>query len=189
MQLGFSCLLEWKFAEILLCWINSHLMIWKCSPWHKKRSHYYGLYDMVKAVSHCWEKLLSSMNLPEAIVKALYKAFHILFFISIHQRNKGQNKNVKVLHQKQLWIKAYLNRINDNELKLKLWSTKKTEIKGYLAAELFATLEYLQRKKQRFEFDSRRIPDSLYEPASAFYQLSFLRYYLRVFRASCRKIG
>lgn len=106
---------------------------------------YYGLYDMVKAVSLLGKTSEVQPNLPEAIVKSIVQGIpypYSLFSACIKRIRAEQNVNIT----QAAILKAYLNRINDNELKIKVMVDKENRNQGYLCGRLFATLEYLQER-------------------------------------------
>ena len=97
-------------------------------------------------------------NLPEAVVKSIFQGLpypYSLFVACIH-RIRAEQQVPKEYKEKMKWddtmvcriaiIKAYLNRLNNNEQKIEIMLDKENKNQGYLCGRLFAVLDRKQEK-------------------------------------------
>ena len=97
-------------------------------------------------------------NLPEAVVKSIFQGLpypYTLFVACIH-RIRAKQQVPKEHKEKMKWldtmvcriaiIKAYLNRLNNNEQKIEIMLDKENKNQGYLCGRLFAVLDRKQEK-------------------------------------------
>lgn len=97
-------------------------------------------------------------NLPEAVVKSIFQGLpypYTLFVACIH-RIRAEQQVPKEHKEKMKWldtmvcriaiIKAYLNRLNNNEQKIGIMLDKENKNQGYLCGRLFAVLDRKQEK-------------------------------------------
>ena len=121
-----------------------------------KRPNYYSLYSILKAVSldgNIKEKC--PPNLSDAVVKSIFQGlpYPDSLFQACIRRIRAEvalEKNGKKINPVNIVraaiIKAYLNRLNDNNQnkKLDIMLDKENQNQGYLCGRLFAVLENLQ---------------------------------------------
>lgn len=111
-----------------------------------KRPNYYSLYAILRAVSlegNIKEKC--PPNLPDAVVKSIFQGLPYpasLFQACIRRIRAEQSVNIV----RAAIIKAYLNRLNDNNQnkKLDIMLDKENQNQGYLCGRLFAVLDKIQ---------------------------------------------
>ena len=97
-------------------------------------------------------------NLPEAVVKSIFQGLpypYTLFVACIH-RIRAEQQVPKEHKEEMKWldtmvcriaiIKAYLNRLNNNEQKIGIMLDKENKNQGYLCGRLFAVLDRKQEK-------------------------------------------
>ncbi len=90
-------------------------------------------------------------NLPDAIVKSIFQGIpypHTLFASCIRRiraESGDKDKNAVYISRAAI-IKAYLNRLNDNEQKIQVMLDKDNINQGYLCGRLFAVLDKIQEE-------------------------------------------
>ncbi len=111
----------------------------------KKRKPYMGIKDILSAVTLDEKK--SEANLPEAIVQSIFQGTpypYTLFSACIRRiRAKGDDNGANRIARIAI-LKAYLNRIYDNNEKINIMLDKTNTNPGYLCGRLFAVLERIQ---------------------------------------------
>lgn len=123
---------------------------------------YIGLYHILKAVS--LKGIISGKesklqpNLPDAVVKSIFQGlpYPQTLFSSCIRRIRAENSNDKYedayrkgyITTRAAIIKAYLNRINNNQI-IKKDMDKENIDQGYLCGRLFAVLEKIQESSNR----------------------------------------
>lgn len=110
---------------------------------HKDKKPYYGLYNILSAVTLKGKTQDVQPNLPEALMKSIFEGMpypFALYMACINRIRAEQQLNIT----RAAIIKAYLLRLNDNNIKLNVMLDKENLNQGYLCGRLFATLEYLQ---------------------------------------------
>ena len=111
----------------------------------KEKKPYYGLRQIISAVALRGKVSDVQPNLPEAVIKSIVQGIpypYSLISNCINRIRAEQEVNIT----RAAIIKAYLNRINDNNKKIKVMVDKENTNQGYLCGRLFATLEYLQSR-------------------------------------------
>lgn len=115
----------------------------------KEGKPYMGIKDMLAAVTLNGKQSEATPNLPEAVVKSIFQGTpypFTLFSACIRRiRAESGNKDKNAIRiARMAIIKAYLNRINDNNKKIDTMLDKSNTNQGYLCGRLFAVLENLQ---------------------------------------------
>lgn len=116
----------------------------------KMQKTYMGINDMLSAVTRHnngkWKENILP-NLPEAIVQSIFQGtpypYTLLSACIRRIRAESTDKNAIRIGRIAI-IKAYLNRINDNNKKIEIMLDKSNTNPGYLCGRLFAVLEKLQ---------------------------------------------
>ena len=115
------------------------------SKWEKP---YYGLFEILRSVVLKGDvRKNCPPNLPDAIVKSIFEGFpypYTLFSLAIRRIRAEQDVAPYGNPCRMAIIKAYLNRLNDNNKKLEVMLDKENTNPGYLCGRLFAVLENLQ---------------------------------------------
>lgn len=104
---------------------------------------YFGLHSMLSAVTLGGKSSEATPNLPEAIVKSIFQGLpypYTLFAGCMRRIRAEQN----IYTGRAAIIKAYLNRLNDNEQKIQPMLDKENKNQGYLCGRLFAVLDKIQ---------------------------------------------
>ena len=88
-------------------------------------------------------------NLPEAVVKSIFEGLpypQTLFSSCVRRiRAESGEKDKSSIHiTRAAIIKAYLNRLNNNQIKIKVMLDKENNNQGYLCGRLFAVLDKIQ---------------------------------------------
>jgi CRISPR-associated protein Csd1 len=110
-----------------------------------KKRPYYGLYQILSAVSLQGKVSEVQPNLPETVIKSIFQGIpypYSLFHSCIQRIRAEQNVTVT----RAAIIKAYLNRLKNININIKIMIDKENTNQGYLCGRLFATLEYLQER-------------------------------------------
>ena len=104
---------------------------------------YFGLRSMLSAVTLGGKSSDATPNLPEAIVKSLFQGlpYPYTLFAGCIRRIKAEQS---IYTGRAAIIKAYLNRLNDNEQKINVMLDKENQNQGYLCGRLFAVLDKIQ---------------------------------------------
>jgi CRISPR-associated protein Csd1 len=111
----------------------------------KDEKPYSGLRNIMSAVALQGKVSDVQPNLPEAVIKSIVQGIPYPYsLISACLRRIRAEQYVSIT--RAAIIKAYLNRINDNNQKIKVMIDKENTNQGYLCGRLFATLEYLQER-------------------------------------------
>lgn len=110
---------------------------------------YMGIKDMLAAVTLNGKQSEATPNLPEAVVKSIFQGTpypFTLFSACIRRiRAESSNKDKNAIRiARMAIIKAYLNRINDNNKKIDTMLDKSNTNQGYLCGRLFAVLDKIQ---------------------------------------------
>lgn len=110
----------------------------------KEKKPYYGLREILSAVTLGGKVADATPNLPEAVVKSIFEGIpypYTLFAGCIRRIRAEQSLTIS----RVAILKAYLNRINDNNnQKLNIMLDKENTNQGYLCGRLFAVLEKIQ---------------------------------------------
>ena len=116
---------------------------------HKGTKPYMGVGSMLSAVTMGGKQSDATPNLPEAIVKSIFQGYpypYTLFSSCIRRiRAESGDKN-SVYAVRAAIIKAYLNRLNDNNKTIQPMLDKENTNPGYLCGRLFAVLDKIQEE-------------------------------------------
>lgn len=113
----------------------------------KEKKPYSGIKDILSAASLKGKLINVPRNLPEAVIKSIFQGLPYPFtlFSSCVYRLKaecGNNEGISI--GRIAILKAYLNRIKDNNKTISVMLDKNNTNQGYLCGRLFAVLENLQ---------------------------------------------
>jgi len=117
--------------------------------------NYMGLYSILKAVSFegqiFGDKSNLPPNLPDSVVKSIFEGLpypQTLFSSCIRRiRAESSDKDKSPVHiTRAAIIKAYLNRLKNNEKKIEKMLDKENNNQGYLCGRLFAVLDKIQEE-------------------------------------------
>lgn len=135
------------WAEVPLCefarTISRHFEDMDIVDTRKDKKPYAGLHTILGAVTLGGKSSDVTPNLPDAVVKSIFQGLPYpasLFQACIRRIRAEQSVNVT----RAAIIKAYLNRINDNNKNIQVMLDKENTNQGYLCGRLFAVLEKLQ---------------------------------------------
>jgi len=104
---------------------------------------YFGLYQIISGVALNDDVSKAQPNLPDTVIRSIVQGIkypYTLFTACIRRIRAEQQVTIG----RAGIIKAYLNRLNDNNKKIEIMVDKENKNQGYLCGRLFATLEYLQ---------------------------------------------
>lgn len=110
---------------------------------------YMGIKSMLAAVTLNGKQSEATPNLPEAVVKSIFQGtpYPFTLFSACIRRiraESGNKDNNAIRIARMAIIKAYLNRINDNNKKINTMLDKSNTNQGYLCGRLFAVLDKIQ---------------------------------------------
>lgn len=114
----------------------------------KDKTSYMGLRSMLSAVTLGGKQSDVTPNLPEAVVKSIFQGLPYpqpLYSGCVRRIRAEQNFGIT----RAAIIKAYLNRLNDNEQKIQIMLDKENTNQGYLCGRLFAVLDKIQGDANR----------------------------------------
>lgn len=134
-----------EFAER----INRHFDDMEIVDGRKEQKPYMGLRSILSAVTLGGKLSDVTPNLPEAVVKSIFQCLTYpqpLFSSCIRRiRAESSDKDKKAVSiVRAAIIKAYLNRLNNKEQKIKPMLDKENTNQGYLCGRLFAVLDKIQ---------------------------------------------
>ncbi|MCF0203159.1 MAG: type I-C CRISPR-associated protein Cas8c/Csd1 [Bacteroidaceae bacterium] len=112
----------------------------------KEKRPYYGLRQMMSAVTLNGKASEVQPNLPEATIKSILQGLpypYTLYSSAIRRIRAEQGDSMQIA--RMAIIKAYLNRLNDNNKKIEVMLDKGNNNSGYVCGRLFAVLEYSQK--------------------------------------------
>lgn len=115
----------------------------------KSKRSYMGLNDMLGAVTLSKKHTDAAPNLSDAVAKSIFLGYpypHSLFSAAIRRIRAEQNVTYYGGPCRIAIIKAYLNRLNDNNKKIEIMLDKDNTNLGYLCGRLFAVLEKIQEE-------------------------------------------
>ena len=128
-----------KFAEL----ISKHFEDMEIIDTRKDKKPYVGLHSILGNVTLGGKSSDVTPNLPDAVVKSIFQGLPYpasLFQACIRRIHAEQSINIV----RGAIIKAYLNRLNDNNKKISIMLDKENQNQGYLCGRLFAVLDNLQ---------------------------------------------
>ena len=114
----------------------------------KEQKPYMGLRSILSSITLGGKSSDVIPNLPEAVVKSIFQGLPYpqpLFSACIRRVRAEQN----ITKTRVAIIKAYLNRLNNNEQKIEIMLDKENKNQGYLCGRLFAVLEKIQEDANR----------------------------------------
>lgn len=125
--------------------INLHFDDMSIVDTRKEQAPYIGLYSMLRTVTLGGKLGDVTPNLPETVVKSIFQGLpypQTLYSSCLRRIRAEQSINVT----RVAIIKAYLNRLNNNEQKIKFMLDKENNNQGYLCGRLFAVLDKIQEE-------------------------------------------
>lgn len=128
--------------------INRHFDDMSIIDTRKEQTSYMGLRSMLSAVTLGGKQSDATPNLPEAVVKSIFQGLPYpqpLYSSCIRRIRAEQSIGIT----RVAIIKAYLNRLNDNEQKITVMLDKDNNNQGYLCGRLFAVLDKIQDDANR----------------------------------------
>ena len=114
----------------------------------KEPKPYMGLRSILAAVTLGGKSSDATPNLPDAVVKSIFQGLpypYTLFAGCIRRIRAEQSLNIT----RAAILKAYLNRINNNQQKITVMIDKENTNQGYLCGRLFAVLDKIQDDANR----------------------------------------
>lgn len=127
--------------------IGKHFTDMEIVDTRKDRKPYVGLHSILGAVTLGGKSSDSTPNLPDAVAKSIFQGLPYpasLFQACVRRIRAEQSVNIA----RAAIIKAYLNRLNDNNQnknkKLNIMLDKENQTQGYLCGRLFAVLDKIQ---------------------------------------------
>lgn len=132
-----------EFAGKILC----HFEDMKIKDTRIDKKPYMGIKSMLAAVTLNGKQSEATPNLPEAVAKSIFQGtpYPFTLFSACIRRIRAESGNKDAIRiARMAIIKAYLNRINDNNKKIETMLDKSNTNQGYLCGRLFAVLENLQ---------------------------------------------
>lgn len=131
------------FAGMIL----KHFEDMKITNGSKENKPYMGIKDMLSAISLNEKKPEVPPNLPEAVVKSIFQGTpypYTLFSACIRRLRAETGEKSSIRTGRIAILKAYLNRIKDNNKKIEVMLDKENTNQGYLCGRLFAVLDKIQ---------------------------------------------
>lgn len=128
-----------KFAEL----ISKHFEDMEIIDTRKDKKPYVGLHSILGNVTLGGKSSDVTPNLPDAVVKSIFQGLPYpasLFQACIRRIHAEQAINIV----RAAIIKAYLNRLNNNNKKISIMLDKENQNQGYLCGRLFAVLDKIQ---------------------------------------------
>lgn len=115
------------------------------------RKPYMSLRSILSCVTLSGKASDATPNLPDAVVKSVFQglAYPQTLFSSCIRRiraESGDKEKNAVYITRAAIIKAYLNRLNNNEKKIDIMLDKENTNQGYLCGRLFAVLDKIQEE-------------------------------------------
>ena len=134
-----------KFAET----IRKHFDDMEIEDTRPEKKPYMSLRNMISEVTPKGKVADATPNLADTVVKSIFEGLpypQTLFASCIRRiRAESGEKDKNAVHiTRAAIIKAYLNRLNNNEQKIKRMLDKDNNNQGYLCGRLFAVLDKIQ---------------------------------------------
>lgn len=134
-----------KFAET----IRTHFDDMEVEDTRPEKKPYMSLRSMISAVTLGGKVADATPNLADTVVKSIFEGLpypQTLFASAIRRiRAESGEKDKNAVHiTRAAIIKAYLNRLNNNEQKINRMLDKENTNQGYLCGRLFAVLDKIQ---------------------------------------------
>ena len=110
-----------------------------------ERFPYMGLKSILGAVTLGGKSNEATPNLPDAVVKSIFQGlpYPYTLFAGCIRRIRAE-QSIKIT--RAAILKAYLNRLDNKEQKIKVMLDKENKNQGYLCGRLFAALEKIQEE-------------------------------------------
>ena len=154
-----------EFAGIF----NRHFADMEIADNRKDMKPYAGLHSILGAVSLEGKSSNASPNLPDAVVKSIFQGMpypESLFQACLRRIRAEQALTIT----RAAIIKAYLNRLNDNNnKKLNIMLDKENTNQGYLCGRLFAVLDKIQEDannihsiRERYMNSASAVPSTVF---------------------------
>ena len=126
----------------------------------KEKKPYVGLHSMLGTITLGGKSSDATPNLPDALVKSIFQGLPYpasLFQACVRRIRAEQSINIT----RAAIIKAYLNRLNDNNnQKIKYMLDKDNQHQGYLCGRLFAVLDKIQEDANKIHTIRERYMNS-----------------------------
>ncbi len=132
--------------------ILQHFKDMKIIDTRKDGKPYMGIKSMLAAVTLNGKQSEATPNLPEAVVKSIFQGtpYPFTLFSACIRRIRAESGSKDAIRiTRMAIIKAYLNRINDNNKKIETMLDKSNTNQGYLCGRLFAVLDKIQEDANR----------------------------------------
>lgn len=113
----------------------------------KDKKPYMGIRDILSAVTLNGKQSEATPNMPEAIVQSIFQGTpypYTLLSACIRRIRAESTDKGAIRIGRVAIIKAYLNRIKDNNKKIEIMLDKSNTNQGYLCGRLFAVLDKIQ---------------------------------------------
>lgn len=125
--------------------INKHFDDMEIIDTRKDAKPYAGLFSMLSTIAIKGEMKNIAPNLPDAVVKSIFQG--LPYPAALYQACIRRIRAEQTIYiARAAIIKAYLNRLNDNNKKLNIMLDKENQNQGYLCGRLFAVLDRIQEK-------------------------------------------
>lgn len=115
-----------------------------------EKKPYMSLHNIISAVTLDGKVSDATPNLPESVVKSIFEGLpypQTLFASCIRRiRAESGKKDKEPIVTRAAIIKAYLNRLNNNQKPIEAMLDKENSNQGYLCGRLFAVLDKIQEK-------------------------------------------
>lgn len=136
-----------QFAETICKHFNDMNIV----DTRQEKKPYMSLRNIISTVTLGGKVSDATPNLPEAVVKSIFEGLpypHTLFASCIRRiRAESGEKDKNAVHiTRAAIIKAYLNRIKNNEKRIQVMLDKENTNQGYLCGRLFAVLDKIQEE-------------------------------------------
>ncbi len=136
-----------KFAETICKHFNDMNIV----DTRQEKKSYMSLRSIISTVTLGGKVSDATPNLPDAVVKSIFEGlpYPQTLFTSCIRRiraESGEKDKNAVLIARAAIIKAYLNRLNNNEKKIQVMLDKENTNQGYLCGRLFAVLDKIQEE-------------------------------------------
>lgn len=161
-----------EFARMIL----KHFRDMEIVDGRKDKKPYMGIKEMLSAVTLNGKQSEATPNLPEAVTKSIFQGYpypYTLFSACIRRIRAGNSVPIA----RAAILKAYLNRINNNE-EIKTMLDKNNTNQGYLCGRLFAVLDKIQEDANGIHTIRERYMNAASStPASVFATILNLSYH------------
>lgn len=140
--------------------ISKHFTDMEIADMRKDKKPYVGLHSVLGSVTPGGKSSEATPNLPDAVVRSIFQGLPYpisLFQACIRRIRAEQSVNIV----RAAIIKAYLNRLNDNNnRKIEVMLDKENLNQGYLCGRLFAVLDKIQEDANRIHSIRERYMNS-----------------------------